>query len=150
MPTPADKQPFTVEQMLDGVRRYVGENLPGRRPLRLVVHLDDGEEIRLPVPFAAAASQTECSSDGRSLRWFGRSYAFSAAQGAVVRALYDAWQAGSPEVAGQRLLELAESDGGRVRDLFWKTSGWPAFEDGVIGPGRTKGTLRLFASDEIV
>jgi len=68
----------TLEDVLDVVRAYVRDRLPGRKAVRLIVLLDDGEEIRLPIGPATPSAEHSLSADGRTLHWFGKTYTFRA------------------------------------------------------------------------
>ncbi len=53
-----------------------------------------------------------------SVNWFGNEHRFTVKQAAAVRVLWEAWEAGKPAVVGSELIDAAESEGDRVRDIF--------------------------------
>jgi hypothetical protein len=79
------------------------------------------------------------SPDFRSVRWFGTDYAFTAYQAACVKILWDAWERGTPDVAGETLLERTGSESRKLRDVFKNSRAWKT----VIARGETKGSYRL-------
>ncbi len=74
-----------------------------------------------------------------SVLWDGASYAFSATQAAVVAVLWEAFEAGTPEVKQELLLDQAGSVGKRIQGVF---EGHPAWGT-LIVRGRAKGTFCL-------
>jgi len=86
---------------------------------------------------------TKHAPDFRSVRWFGAVYSFTPKQAACVRALWEAWENGTPELSGITILETAEVDdsAGRFPKVFRDSPAWGK----MIVPGSTKGTYRLCA-----
>ena len=64
------------------------------------------------------------SKDWATVNWFGVTYTFSPRQRPVIAALWTAWQEGNPFLSQETLLELAESDSMRVRDVFKNHPAW--------------------------
>jgi hypothetical protein len=83
------------------------------------------------------------SPDFRSVNWFGTEYSFTANQAACVKALWDAWDKGTPDV-GQVTLQTEADIESQPRHLFRKNAAW----GNMIVRGNTKGTLRLRPSGE--
>ena len=79
------------------------------------------------------------SKDFRSVRWFGKYHAFTATQAACVRALWEAWENGTPELSGETVLEVAGAESKRLKDVFGDHSAWET----MIVSGSTKGAYRL-------
>ena len=77
--------------------------------------------------------------DYRSVIWYGHQYTFTANQAACVRILWESWKDGTPEVGDATVLEGAEIDTRRLRDVF---RGHPAWGSMIV-KGKTKGTHRL-------
>ena len=73
-----------------------------------------------------------------SVRWDGRHFTFSANQAAVVRLLWEAWQAGTPDVHQSKLLEDTDSESKRLADLFKDHPAW-----GSLIVTTAKGVYRL-------
>lgn len=90
-----------------------------------------------------AQPEARHSPDYRSVVWYGRAYAFTATQAAIVSLLWEAWAQGTPDVGVEHLLLAAGADTKRLTHLF---RGHPA-RNVMIGPGVTKGTVRLVAPD---
>ncbi len=86
-----------------------------------------------------SASIVAHSPDFSSIRWTdGEVYTFTPKQRPVAEALWQAMEDGTHFVGGAALLELAEANASRLRDLFRKSKAWGR----VIVQGRT-GTYRL-------
>jgi hypothetical protein len=105
-----------------------------RRPVwrgRLGKQLESGETQRPTVP----------SIDFRSVRWFGKEYTFTANQALVVKVLWQHWEAGTPDVGDETLLEAVDREAppARLDVLFRKHPAWRV----MVVPGETKGTHRL-------
>ncbi len=79
------------------------------------------------------------SIDFRSVHWFGKDYTFTPNQAAAVKILWEAWENETPDVGGDTLAVVIESDSKRARDIF---KGHPALNS-MICQGQTKGTYRL-------
>jgi hypothetical protein len=79
------------------------------------------------------------SPDFRSVYWFGQEYSFTANQAACVRLLWEAWENGTPELSGPKILEEADIDQDRLSAVFRDHPAWKT----MIRPGHTKGAYRL-------
>lgn len=80
------------------------------------------------------------SPDFRSVHWFGAGYAFTDTQAACVRELWESWENGTPEVADQTLLKIADvADGQKLRHVFRENPAWKT----MILEGTTKGTHQI-------
>ena len=136
-----------LEILFEAVRAYCRKRIPGDPPVCIRVKLKSGELISHPIPpEAVAVPVTEPSRpavshspDYRSARWHGTDYTFTVKQAAVVRVLWEAWEDGAPEVGCATLLQVAESDAERLRDVFQGHPGWGS----CIVPGERRGTYRL-------
>jgi hypothetical protein len=84
------------------------------------------------------------SLDFRSVTWGSRDYQFTPAQAAVVKALWEAADNGTPEMGQETLLDAAGSEGRRLRDVFKLSDGGmhPAWGRFVV-PGTSRGAYRL-------
>jgi hypothetical protein len=78
-----------------------------------------------------------------SARWRGVQYAFSPTQRLVVAALWGAWQDGTRWMMQEALLEQAESDGCRLRDLFRGHPAWGTMIVPAVNYGGPPGSYRL-------
>ena len=83
--------------------------------------------------------QARHSPDFRSVIWFGQTYSFTANQAACVRLLWEAWENGTPELSGAKILEEADIDQDRLSAVFRDHPAWKT----MIRPGHTKGAYRL-------
>lgn len=116
-----------------------------RRAVAVLIQLDDGHLIPLPVaPGHAPATAADeppfrHSPDYRCCTHQGNEYNFSRAQAAVIEMLHCESRRGTPSVAGQTLLEQAESTSNRVADLFKDHPAWNT----LVIVGGSKGTYRL-------
>lgn len=99
----------------------------------------EGEGAK-PMPRAKAKH----SIDFRSVHWFGTDYTFTPNQAAAIKILWEAWENGIPDVGGDTLAVVVESDSKRARDIF---KGHLALGS-MICPGQTKGTYRLVKPDK--
>ncbi len=77
--------------------------------------------------------------DFRSCHWFGTDYTFTAMQAACVKVLWEAWNNGTPEVGQQTILETANLESARLKDLFKDHAAWGT----MIVEGSTNGAFRL-------
>lgn len=64
------------------------------------------------------------SPDYRSVRWFGRDYAFTPAQAVIIRQLWLAWENGTPIMGAAALLETADMISDRISNLFKVHAAW--------------------------
>ena len=78
-------------------------------------------------------------SDFAAILWFGKRYSFTVSQGAVVKALWEAWELGIYDVRQETLLLAADSESGRLLDIFRDHDSWGV----LIVPGTARGTFRL-------
>jgi hypothetical protein len=122
----------TLSDVLDLLRRWASHDY-GEPPVRLRVWLRSGAVVDLPVP-----RDTSHSADFRSVRWHGADYDLSPTQAAIMRQLWEAMEAGEPDVSGETLLEGAESESSRLPPLF---QGHPAW--GRLIVSRRRGMYRL-------
>lgn len=85
------------------------------------------------------------SPDFRSVRWGGTLHSFTAIQAVVVKVLWNAFFAGTPEVSQTYLMEQTgtASDMPRLRDVFRSADGCHAAWGTMIVKGETKGSYRL-------
>lgn len=85
------------------------------------------------------------STDFRSVRWFGTVYSFTSNQASVVRLLFDHWQAGTPDVGDETLLNSVDPEAppARLNALFRAHPAWGT----MIVSGGTKGVHRLSPPD---
>lgn len=142
--------------LVAAVQRYVG-NKYGRGCAEITLRLIDGARVREPVPLAAIRTKPEPalrppqawasgsvpkhSQDFRLVYWPGLGeFKFSEKQAAVVELLWDAYFSGdNPDVPQANLLRAADSDSGRILDLFRRNSSWNT----LIIPGKISGSFRL-------
>lgn len=64
------------------------------------------------------------SPDFRSVRWFGKNYAFSPAQALIVEALWNSWRNGTPRMGTRTLLRAANMVSDKISDLFKEHAAW--------------------------
>lgn len=77
------------------------------------------------------------SRDCCSVVWYGVPHAFTAAQGAVISQLWEAWENGTPDLRQETLTSAYETK--RLKNLFKDHAAWGA----MIKPGLVKGSYRL-------
>jgi hypothetical protein len=82
------------------------------------------------------------SPDFASVRWRGQVFAFTPKQRLIVAALWHARQQGYEWVSTESLLEAAESNGGRVRELFKGHPAWGTLIISGVVAGGCPGTYR--------
>jgi hypothetical protein len=114
----------------------------GRRLWAASIHPNQLAEGGAPGPPDGArgsARRVSHSPDFRSYTWGQERYSFTPGQAAVVRALQEAKDNGTPDVGQDTLMEVAGSEGSRLRDLFKSHPAW----GNLIVRGDGKGTLRL-------
>lgn len=127
------------ENLIEAVRQYVAEHYPGLDPNEFSIKLNNGQKLKHPIgqaPRTAKNSRqnpTRHSPDFRSVHWFGTPYTFSPTQAAIVKALWEAWESGTPEVGTSALLEAADSTSERVDHLF---RDHPAWGELIVTPRR--------------
>lgn len=122
----------THDSLYDALRSHVRALRPGRRIVSVRIQLDGGEELTVSMPPAHAP-------DFRSAVWAGRYHVFTPNQAAIVRILWEAWEASSPEVSQEYLTVEAGVRSTRLASLFRDHSAWGT----MIVPGEGKGTYRL-------
>lgn len=95
-------------------------------------------------PHVAVAEATpnvlEPSEDFRSMNWNGTLYEFTPTQSRCLEVLYKAWQSRSPVIGQDLILERADSNSEKLRDVFDKGK-HPAWGTLIVSPG--KGLFRL-------
>ncbi len=125
------------------VREYVAHTFPGEQASQLRVDLLSGRRVQVPVPVVPPRRELpprRHSLDFRSASWDGADGEFTATQARILETLWNAYEDGTPDVSGERLLEDAGAERtARIRDL-WRGHGWWGR---VIVTGGTKGTYRL-------
>lgn len=130
----------SLEDVFRVIRQYCSQI--GDQAIHLKLKLLSGETISHPIPKAPerpARPQVSHSPDFRSVHWHGEDFTFTEKQAAVVRALWEAWEDGSPEIGCNTLLQLAGSESERLRDVFQNNPNWTS----LIVPGARRGTYRL-------
>jgi hypothetical protein len=133
---PVDRRKL-AEDVTRAVSAYLAELLTTHIAEALTTHL---HAMLAPVaPAAAPPGERTHSFDYRSVSWDGRTYRLTAMQAAVVRMLWEAWEAGAPDVGQATLMEAADSCGDRLRDVFRRSAAWGE----LVIAGETKGTCRL-------
>lgn len=122
---------------------------PCERPSRITITTATGLKYRIDVPPAwrpSARHNPEAgpthSPDFRSVNWFGTPYAFTPKQAAVVGVLWQAWEANSPDVGQQTILEAVDSDQGRLDHVF-RAQGQPHPAWGKMIVASSRGVYRL-------
>ena len=140
--------PTTLQQVLDVLRAYCSEQIPGETAVYLDVTFRSGlhltHPISLPLPVAVAPEKPKRnparhSQDFRSVCWFGAEFTFTALQAAVLRVLWEAWEDGTPEVGRETILQAAGSESERLRDVFRDHPAWGT----LIVTGSQRGTYLL-------
>jgi hypothetical protein len=137
--------PDDMDLVFEATRSFVRRRYPTRQLAQVDLRLDNGAVIRLPVPDALCAELRERlagvggprrtpeaggsltashSPDFRTVHWFGTDYALTEKQAKVVEALWQAREAGDPEVGQDVLLRACGSDGVRLVDLFRRSPAW--------------------------
>ena len=135
-----------VKHALDDVRNGPSEPLLGVTPDVLLAVTDTGRPewkklltgLRMEAADAAGGSNAY-SADFRSVKWYGTPYSFTPNQASVVRAMWQAWEQGTPDVSDGYLLEVADSNADRLDLVFRGCAAWGT----MIVRGKTKGTRRL-------
>lgn len=84
----------------------------------------------------------EHSEDFRSIRKAGKDFSLTSKQAVVISILHDHWKNKIPDVSQEHLLERANSNGRRLRDLFKGPRYKEAWEN-LITEGKRKGLFRL-------
>jgi hypothetical protein len=141
------RQPFE-ESLFRVARHWATEQYPGHEVSAVLLKIKGMKRlVRLPLPRVVdePVRLPRHSPDFRSVNWFGVSYAFTPLQAACVRVLWEAWENGTPEVSGERLLESSDTDRDtkRIDTVFQNHPAWKT----VIVSGTTKGSYRLCAPE---
>jgi hypothetical protein len=157
------RHPDDMDLVFEATRAFVRRRYPTRELAQVDLRLDNGAVIRLPVPDALCAELRERltgggeprrapaaggltashSADFRTVHWFGTDYALTEKQAKVVEALWQAREAGDPEVGQDVLLRACGSDGVRLVDLFRRSPAW-----GTLIVSARAGLYRLAAPPE--
>jgi hypothetical protein len=112
-----------------------------RRERRNAVVWLRGVTVQKPTATAAASEDAAHSDDFRSVRWYGKTYSFTAKQAPAVMLLWENWAKGTPDVGDETLLLAVDHDAppAKLSYLFRRHPAWTT----VIVAGGTKGTHRL-------
>jgi hypothetical protein len=135
---------------LEQLRQWLRHHYPSGQPDAAVLLYREPpgvvREVRLPFPPAPADTPGACthSTDFRACTVHGEEYAFSPGQAATVRVLWEAHDAGSPELGQETVLDRAGLESSQLRDVFKGRGGamHPAW-GALIIQGRSKGAFRL-------
>lgn len=76
--------------------------------------------------------------DFRSMNWYGTIHEFTPTQAACIRVLWEHWKQETPTVGEQTILESAESNSPRLRDVFKNHAAW-----GTMIVPANKGAFKL-------
>jgi hypothetical protein len=100
----------------------------------------------LDLAAAPAGNQQDASHsvDFRSATWYGVDHSFTGNQAACVKTLWEAWENGTPEVAGDTLAVEADIQTKRLDHVFRNHPAWGT----MIFAGKTKGTYRLVPPEQ--
>ena len=85
------------------------------------------------------APPTGHSQDFRSVHYFGNDYVFTKMQAPIVKLLWEAREAGTPDVGAETLLETVDAKSSRLVDIFRGCTAWGT----LIVDGKTKGAKRI-------
>jgi hypothetical protein len=121
--------------------------------VRLLVPLDrPAKQTKLPKPSPASdpmlpvspnAERVTHSPDFASVNWYGTVYTFTPPQSLAVAALFRAREEGYLWLSTETLLQVAESSGSRVSDVFKNNPAWKRMIVPAIAESGTPGTYRL-------
>lgn len=125
-----------LSKILADLRSYCEQM--GESPLLLEVKLCSGRAIVHPFP-APELPARRAGAGYRSVVWDGAEYSFTPLQAAAVAVLWEAWQAGTPDVGGQLVLRRIDSDRPYLRCVF---EGHPAWGKLIVA-GSGRGMYRL-------
>lgn len=140
-----------LTQLLSHIHNWALTLYPGFQAAKLIIRLASGEEtvVQVPpqcqhlLPPTQLADKPLAGPGFRTILWRGTTYTFGPGQARAVERLWKAWEAGTPDVPDAELLEAAESEGQRLRDVFKNSDAW----DTIIVPGAGKGLRRLAFDD---
>lgn len=145
---------LTAEQMIDWYIRNDLELPPGldgrHRMVPTVPPITDPRSSHSAVSLTPngmehSLSGARHSNDFRSVHWFNHEFTFTPNQAKCVNVLWNAWANGTPDVSEAYILETAEVQSVRLRDVFKQKSGLhPAWKT-MIQSGLKRGTRRLVA-----
>jgi hypothetical protein len=155
---------MTLHQLLDHVRAYVAEQLPGQVPAVVRIDLTNGGHLVHALPLVVPAARPALllpdappgaqdplpsrrhSVDFRSVVWDGTDYTFSPNQAAVIGQLWQAWEKGVPDLSQACLLEGTDEgnvNAERLRDVFRRSGIQHPAWGALIVRGNGKGIFRL-------
>ena len=132
-----------------GIPRWSLNNMPLSRKTELLegLYLGEGKEERTNQVTATALpiglKDCDHSSDYRFVRWPGGNFDFTEKQAACIKVLWLAAESCMPSVSQREILDAAESDCLRLRDLFKSKTGIHRAWGTLIVRGERKGTYRL-------
>jgi hypothetical protein len=124
------------------LHEHLGPLLLGLQTIQNVILIDEeGKALSLmrPPDVPVQAPAPAHSPDWVSINWYGTHYEFTPTQGKCVRALWQAWKTGVPELSQQRILEAANSAQDRLKLLFrgkGKRGMHPAWGTLIVSPQR--------------
>jgi hypothetical protein len=153
MPTQGGGPTDDLLQFFDALRRVVKGLYPSEEPDSIQIRLRGRPcPVTLPVPPAPPAAPPSAppaaptdpppgpappyrhNEDYTSCHRNGTDHAFSAEQARVMRVLWESWEDGTPVVRQEAALERAESEAGRLRDVFRHHPAWGTWVVSA-GPG---------------
>lgn len=108
---------------------------------------------RVPEPEPVARDRPSYSPGFRAVNWYGTMYHFTPTQARVVAQLWQAWQNGDGDGSVQQviLLEAADSDQQRLRDLFNRGDhpAWGTMIIAALDRGGSSGCYMLNAREDV-
>ena len=132
-----------LEALFDAARVLVGRLYgPGDQAEEITIHTRTGRRIRLNAPLPPPAPEPAGARHGpdfRSVNWFGQSYHFGESEALAVKVLWEAWEAGTPDVGDRTLLAASGASATRLADVFRGNPAWGT----LITEGGSRGTHRL-------
>lgn len=112
-------------RLFECVHRYTSAVFPAAAPMKIVIHLSDGQKIALPIPPCVHPHKdTAHAADFSCVTWRGEEFTFAPTQAAIVRQLWEAKERGEPGLRNETLLEGAGSESRRVLDVFKHHPAW--------------------------
>lgn len=113
---------------------------------------DDCVEVSVKVPLpqsrtAKTATKATHNADFSCVNWKSEVFAFGPLQRAVVAALWRAREQNHEWVSQETLLTVAESEGGRLRDMFRRHPAWGTMIVPAVDIGGPPGSYRLAEPD---